>query len=160
SSKCITYRAFGCAATAVASGAEREPGARQKKSTPLRTSSSTIRSHQSRVRFGDVIAGSGQVEAEDAGEVADLLLDLGPLPVGLRPLDDSGAGEECEAVPPGQAGADRHRELGAMRADPPEWPGVPAAVERLQSADRFERRRSRIAADGRCGMQRAHHVAA
>ena len=52
SSKCITWRALGWAATAVVSGVLREPGDRPKKSTPLRTNSSTIRSAQRRLTFG------------------------------------------------------------------------------------------------------------
>jgi len=56
---------------AVASGVLREPGARQKKSMPLRTSSSTMRSAQSRFMFGALA-----IKSQNLDEIADLVFDL------------------------------------------------------------------------------------
>src|SRR5919202_1762259 len=56
-------------------GGEREPGATQKKPTPLRTSSSTRRVAQSRLARGVSLG----VKPEHPGEVADFLLYPSPL---------------------------------------------------------------------------------
>ena len=53
SSKWTNPFAFGLRATASVSGADRDPGETQKVSTPLRVNSSTIRSAQKWLRFGD-----------------------------------------------------------------------------------------------------------
>src|SRR5215212_678935 len=84
SSKWMRLSAFSFAASAATRGVEREPGATQKKSTPLRTNSSTIRVAQRRLARGV----SPRVKPEHPGEVADLLLDLSPLVLGSCPRGD------------------------------------------------------------------------
>src|SRR5918993_1347692 len=74
SSKWIRLRALSFAASAARRGVEREPGATQKKSMPQRRSSSTIRYAQRRLARGVSL-----FKPEHPCEVADLLLDLGPL---------------------------------------------------------------------------------
>src|ERR687889_2803717 len=90
SSKWTSFSAFSLEASAATRGVEREPGATQKKPTPLRTSSSTMSVAQRRLARG---AACG-VKPEHPGEVADFLLDLGPLGLGYGALDDSGPREQ------------------------------------------------------------------
>src|ERR671910_1690747 len=85
SSKWTRLLAFSFAASAATRGVEREPGATQKKSTPQRRSSSTIRCAQRRLARGVSL-----FKPEHPGEVADLLLDLGPLLVWHGAGDDPG----------------------------------------------------------------------
>src|SRR3712207_3676516 len=84
SSKWMRLLAALLPASAATWGVEREPGATQKKSTPLRTSSSTMRVAQSRLARGV----SFGVKPEHPGEVADLLLYLRPLAPGHGSRDD------------------------------------------------------------------------
>src|SRR5215210_6586166 len=95
SSKWTRVLAFSLAASAATSGVERDPGATQKKSTPQRRSSSTIRYAQRRLARGVSL-----FKPEHSGEVADLLLDLGPLLLRHRAGDDPGPREEGERLPP------------------------------------------------------------
>src|SRR3712207_2657799 len=83
SSKWIRSLPFGLEASAATSGVEREPGATQKKSTPVRINSSTMRSAQSLLALE-----VSRLKPEYSQEVADLLLYLFPLVFGHGPLDD------------------------------------------------------------------------
>src|ERR671920_358004 len=94
SSKWMRVLAFSLAASAATSGVEREPGATQKKSTPQRRSSSTIRYAQRRLARGVSL-----FKPENPGEVADLLVDLGPLLLGHGAGDDPGPRIEGERLP-------------------------------------------------------------
>src|SRR5918992_34695 len=96
SSKWTRLSAFSFATSAATRGVEREPGATQKKSTPLRTSSSTMREAQRRLARGV----SPGVKPEHPGEVADLLLDLRPLALGHGPRDDTRPREQREPLSP------------------------------------------------------------
>src|SRR5918911_1590659 len=89
SSKWMRLWAFSLEASAATSGVEREPGATQKKSTPQRASSSTIRYAQRRLARG-----ASLFKPEHPGEIADLLLDLGPLLVRRGACDDPGPRKE------------------------------------------------------------------
>src|SRR5918992_3329776 len=94
SSKWTSFSARSSAASAATRGVEREPGATQKKFTPQRTSSSTTRVAQRRLARGV----SPGVKTEHPGEVADLLLDLGPLALGHGSRDDPCPREQREPV--------------------------------------------------------------
>src|SRR3712207_4042334 len=107
SSKWTRLSAFSFSASAATRGVEREPGATQKKSTPLRTSSSTMRVAQRRLARGV----SPGFKPEHPGEVTDLLLYLGPLALGDGARDDPRPGEQREPVPPHEPGADTNRKL-------------------------------------------------
>src|ERR671921_1270957 len=97
SSKWMRLRAFSFAASAATRGVEREPGATQKKSTPQRTSSSTIRFAQRRLARGVSL-----FKSEHPGEVGDLVLDLGPLLVGHGAGDDPCPRVEIQRPPPNE----------------------------------------------------------
>src|ERR671916_1459290 len=111
SSKWTMLLALSFAASAATRGVEREPGATQKKSTPLLASSSTRRVAQRRVTPGVSLGGKPQ----HPGEVADLLLYLGPLALGHGPRDDPGPREEREPLPPDEPGANPDGELSPAR---------------------------------------------
>src|SRR5918998_1082630 len=121
SSKWMRLLAALLPASAATRGVEREPGATQKKSTPLRTSSSTMRVAQSRLARGVSLG----VKPEHPGEVADLLLYLCPLAPGHGPRDDPRPREQREPVPPYEPGPDPDRELRGVRPDPAHRSGVP-----------------------------------
>src|SRR5918998_5319254 len=146
--------ALSFAASAATSGVERDPGATQKKTTPLRTSCSTMRVAQSRLARGVSLG----VKPEHPGEVADLLLYLSPLALGHGSRDDPRPREQREPVPPHEPGADSDCKLRSARSDPAHRPGVPSPVERLERLDLLERLASGVPADGRRGVQRAEHV--
>src|SRR3712207_2807943 len=107
SSKWMRLSAFSFSASAATRGVEREPRATRKKSTPLRISSSTMRVAQRRLARGV----SPGFKPEHPGEVADLLLYLGPLALGDGARDDPRPGEQREPVPPHEPGADTNRKL-------------------------------------------------
>src|SRR5918998_2649500 len=90
SSKWTRLSAPSLAASAATRGVEREPGATQKKLTPLRTSSSTMRVAQRRLARG----AAGGVQPEQTGEDADLLLHLSPLLLPHGAIDDPGPREQ------------------------------------------------------------------
>src|SRR5215212_6805388 len=131
SSKWTRLLAFSFAASAATRGVERDPGATQKKPTPLRTSSSTMRVAQRRLARGV----TGWVKPEHPGEVADLLLDLRPLGLGHGPLDDPSTREQRELVTADEPGPYPDGELRGVRADPTDRPGVPPAIEGLDTPD-------------------------
>src|SRR5215208_2329221 len=118
-------------ASAATRGVEREPGETQKKPTPLRTSSSTRRVAQSRLARG----AAGGFNLEHPGEVANLLLDLGPLGFGHGSLDDASPREQREPPPPHEPGPDADGELGPVGPDPTDWSGVPTPIEGLDTPD-------------------------
>src|SRR5215210_4272822 len=149
SSKWMRLRAFSLAASAATRGVEREPGATQKKPTPQRISSSTIRCAQRRLARGVSL-----FKPERPGEVDDLLLDLGPLLIGHGAGDDSGPREECERLTPHKSRADAHGELGVFGPDPTDRTGVPAPVERFEGPYLLKRLTPRMPAYGRRWMQR------
>src|SRR5215216_7103804 len=91
----MRLRALSFAASAATRGVEREPGATQKKHTPQRRSSSTIRYAQRRLARGVSL-----FKPEHPGEVADLLLDLSPLLVRHGAGDDPGPRKEGERLSP------------------------------------------------------------
>src|ERR671912_2937996 len=105
----MRLRAFSFAARAVTRGVEREPGATQKKSTPQRRSSSTIRCAQRRLARGVSL-----FKPEHPGKVGDLLLDLGPLLVGHGAGDDPGSRKQGELLPPHEPRADTDGEFGGV----------------------------------------------
>src|SRR5918998_5111577 len=154
SSKWMRLLASLFSASAATRGVERDPGATQKKSTPLRTSSSTMREAQRRLARGVSLG----VKPEHPGEVADLLLDLRPLAFGNGPLDDPRTREKREPVPPHEPGPDPDGEFGGVRPDPAYRSGVPSPVEGLERPDLLQRLPDGVPADGRRGMQRAQHV--
>src|SRR5919199_4848530 len=143
SSKWIRLRALSFAASAAIRGVEREPGATQKKSTPQRRSSSTIRYAQRRLACGVSL-----FKPEHPGEVADLLLDLGPLLVGHRAGDDPRPRVERERPSPNQPGADTDGELRGPGPDPTDRTGIPAPIERFEIPYLTDRPIPRITADG------------
>src|SRR5215216_7728413 len=102
----MRQRAFSFAASAATRGVEREPEATQKKSTPQRTSSSTIRYAQRRLARGVSL-----FKPEHPGEVGDLVLDLGPLLVGYRAGDDPRPRVEVQRPPPNEPCPDADSEL-------------------------------------------------
>src|SRR5215212_11627188 len=120
----MRLRAFSFAASAATRGVEREPGATQKRSTPQRRSSSTIRSAQRRLARGVSL-----FKPEHPGEVSDLLLDLGPLFVRYGAGDDPGPRKEVEHLSLHEPRADTDGELGGFRPDPADRASVPAPVE-------------------------------
>src|SRR5829696_829225 len=123
------------AASAAMRGVEREPGATQKKLTPLRTSSSTMRVAQRRLARG----AAGGVKPEHPGEVADLLLDLSPLVLGHGALDDPGPREQREPTSAHEAGPYPDGELGPVGPDPTDRTGVPPPIEGLDRPYLLER---------------------
>src|ERR687897_2378428 len=84
SSKWMRLSAFSFEASAATRGVEREPGATQKKPTPLRTSSSTMRVAQRRLARG--AAGGGK--PEHPSEVGALLREPRPFRLGHGTLHD------------------------------------------------------------------------
>src|ERR671921_2695175 len=120
----MRLQAFSFAASAATRGVEREPGATQKKPTPQRRSSSTIRYAQRRLARGVSL-----FKPEHPCEVADLLLDLGPLLLGHGAGDDPGPRKQGEPPSPYQPRADTNGELGGFLPDPTDRTGVPAPVE-------------------------------
>src|SRR5215212_4285971 len=120
----MRLRALSSAASAATSGVEREPGATQKKPTPQRRSSSTIRYAQRRLALGVSL-----FKPEHPGEVADLLLDLVPLLVGHGAGDDPCSRKEGERLPTHESRADADGELGRFRPDPTDRTCIPAPVE-------------------------------
>src|SRR5215211_6075942 len=143
----MRLRAFSFAASAATRGVEREPGATQKKSTPQRRSSSTTRSAQRRL-----VRGVSLFKPEHPGEVADLLLDLGPLLVGHGAGDDASPRKEGERLTPREPGTNADGELGSLPPGPTDRTGVPAPVEGFECPDLLQRLSSRIPADGRRGV--------
>src|SRR5918997_2309998 len=154
SSKWTRLSAPSLAASAATSGLEREPGATQKKLTPLRTSSSTMRVAQRRLERG----AAGGVTPEHPGEVADLLLDFGPLGLGHGALDDPGPREQVEAISVDEPGPDPDGELGLVCPDPTHSAGVPPAVEGLGGPDLLERTLPRVTPHRRRVIQRQQHL--
>src|SRR5215204_1225806 len=154
SSKWTRLSAFSLEASAATRGVEREPGATQKKPTPLRTSSPTMRVAQRRLARG----AAGGVKPEHPGEVANLLLDLRPFGLGYGTLDDPSPREEGELVPADEAGPDAYGELRGVRSDPTDRAGVPPAIEGLGTPDLLERPLLRVSSHRRRGMQRAQHL--
>src|SRR5918998_6361550 len=154
SSKWMRLLALSLAASAATRGVERDPGATQKCSTPVRRSSSTMREAQRRLARGVSLG----VKPEHPGEVADLLLDLRPLALGDGPLDDPRTRVKREPVPPHEPGPDPDGEFGGVRPDPSHRSGVPSPVEGLERPDLLQRLPDGVPADGRRGMQRAQHV--
>src|ERR671916_2173610 len=147
SSKWMRLRALSFAASAATRGVEREPGATQKKSTPQRSNSSTIRYAQRRLARGVSL-----FKPEHPCEVADLLLDLGPLLVRHGAGDDPGPRVEGERLPPHQPRADTNGELGGFLPDPTDRTGVPAPVEGFEGVYLLQRLVSRMPADSRRRM--------
>src|SRR5918997_1900311 len=139
SSKWTRLLALLFSASAATRGVEREPGATQKKSTPLLTSSSIMRVAQRRLACGVSVG----VKPEHPGDLANLLLYLRPLALGHGPRDDPRPGEQREPVPPHEPRADPDGELGGVRPDPTDRSGVPPAIERLESPDLLPRLRPR-----------------
>src|SRR5215207_1289050 len=125
SSKWTRLSAFSLEASAATRGVEREPGATQKKPTPLRTSSPTMRVAQRRLARG----AAGGVKPEHPGEVADLLLDLRPFGLGYGTLDDPGPREQREPTSAHEAGPYPDGELGPVGPDPTDRTGVPPPIE-------------------------------
>src|SRR5215210_1206012 len=150
SSKWMRLRAFSFAASAAIRGVEREPGATQKKPTPQRRSSSTIRYAQRRLARGVSL-----FKPEHPGEVADLMLDLGPLLVRHGAGDDPSSRKEGERVSPHEPRADTDGELGGFCPDPTDRTCVPAPVEGFEGSYLLQRCASRIPADG---GRRVHRV--
>src|SRR5829696_1383888 len=143
SSKWMRLWALSFAASAATRGVEREPGATQKKPTPQRRSSSTIKSAQRRLARGVSL-----FKPEHPGEVADLLLDFGPLLVGHGAGDDAGPRKEGERLSPHEPGANAHGELGGLGPDPTDRTGVPTPVEGFARPYLLQRPGARIPADG------------
>src|SRR5215203_6735277 len=145
----MRLRAFSIAASAATRGVEREPGATQKKSMPQRRSSSTIRYAQRRLARGVSL-----FKPEHPCEVADLLLDLGPLLVRHGAGDDPGPRKEGESPSPHHPRADTNGELGGFLPDPSDRAGVPAPVEGLEGVYLLQRLTSRMPTDGGRRMHR------
>src|SRR5215210_3494728 len=124
SSKWMRLRALSFAASAATRGVEREPGATQKKHTPQRRSSSTIRYAQRRLARGVSL-----FKPEHPGEVADLLLDLSPLLVRHGGSDDPSPRKEGERPSPYEPRAETDGELGGVSPDPTYRACVAAPVE-------------------------------
>src|SRR5215217_7691667 len=120
----MSLRALSFVASAATRGVEREPGATQKKSTPQRRSSSTIRPAQRRLARGVSL-----FKPEHPGEVADLLFDLVPRLIRHGAGDDPGPRKEGERLSPHEPGANADCELGVFGPDPTYRTGVPAPVE-------------------------------
>src|SRR5215212_11664934 len=139
----MRLRAFSLAASAATRGVEREPGATQKNSIPQRRSSSTIRYAQRRLARGVSL-----FKPEHPCEVADLLLDLGPLLVRHGAGDDPGPRKEGERPSPHQPRADTNGELGGFLPDPSDRASVPAPVEGLEGVYLLQCLTSRISANG------------
>src|SRR5918994_1503390 len=161
SSKWTNFLASLFSASAATRGVEREPGATQKRSTPQRTSSSTIRRAQRRLASapaGALTRCVSRFKPEHSGEVADLLLYLGPLLVGHGAGDDSSPREQRERPPPHKPGADADGELGGVGPDPTDRARVPAPVERFQRPDLPQRLPPRVPADGGCRVQRVQQA--
>src|ERR671921_460226 len=158
SSKWMRLRAFSIAASAATRGVEREPGATQKKPTPQRRSSSTIRYAQRRLARGVSL-----FKPEHPCEVADLLLDPGPLLVRHGAGDDPGPRKEGQRPSPHQPRADTNGELGVFGPDPPDRASVPPPVEGFEGVYPLQRLASRMTADGwrrmhcveQCGVRHA-----
>src|SRR5918998_2581909 len=153
SSKWTSFLALLFPASAATRGVEREPGATQKEPTPQRTSSSTIRRAQRRLACA-LARGVSLFKPEHSGEVADLLLYLGPLLVGHGAGDDPGPREQRDLPPPYEPRADADGELGCVGPDPTYRTCVPAPVERLYRPDLPERLPPRVPADGGRRVQR------
>src|SRR5215207_6014886 len=149
SSKWMRLRALMLAASAATRGVEREPGATQKKSTPQRRSSSTIRYAQRRLARGVSL-----FKPEHPREVADLLLDLGPLLLRQGTGDDSGPRKKGEPPSPHQPRADANGELEGFLPDPTDRTSVPASVEGLEGLYVFQSLTPWIPADGGRRMHR------
>src|SRR5215204_4673568 len=153
----MRQRAFSFAASAATRGVEREPGAMQKKPTPQRRSSSTIRYAQRRLARGVSL-----FKLEHPCEVADLLLDLGPLLVRHGAGDDPGPRKEGESPSPHHPRADTNGELGVLGPDPTDRTSIPAPIEGFEGVYVLQRLASRIPADGwrrmhcveQCGVSR------
>src|ERR687894_1816625 len=127
SSKWTSFLASLFPASAATRGVEREPGATQKRSTPQRMSSSTIRRAQRRLASAPACAltrGVSRFKPEHSGEVADLLLYLGPLLVGHGAGDDPCPREQRERPSSDQPRADADGELGCVGPDPTHRTGV------------------------------------
>src|SRR5919112_3613509 len=139
----MRLRALSFAASAATRGVEREPGATQKKSTPQRRSSSTIRYAQRRLARGVSL-----FKPEHPGEVADLLLDLGPLLIRHGAGDDPGPRKEGERSSPHEPRADTDGELGGFLPDPTYRAGVPTPVEGFEGLYPLQRLPPRMPADG------------
>src|ERR687898_3129183 len=154
SSKWMRLRALSFAASAATRGVEREPGATQKKSTPQRRSSSTIRYAQRRLARGVSL-----FKPEHSCEVADLLLDLGPLLIGQGAGDDPSPRKEGEPPSPHQPRADTNGELGGFLPDPSHRAGVPAPVEGFEGVYLLQRLTSRMPTDGGRRMHRVEQCA-
>ena len=92
-------------------GRRARAGATQKKSTPQRRSSSTIRYAQRRLARGVSL-----LKPEHPREVADLLLDLGPLFVGHGAGDDPGPRERGRASFPAPAPSGYQRRTRSLPA--------------------------------------------
>src|SRR5215203_100862 len=114
----MRLRALSFAASAATRGVEREPGATQKKPTPQRRSSSTIRYAQRRLARGVSL-----FKPEHPGEVADRLS-------------------------PHEPRANTDGELGVFGPDPADRTGVPAPIEGFEGVYVLQRPTSRIPADG------------
>src|SRR5918998_1683710 len=134
-------------ASAATRGVERDPGATQKKSTPQRKSSSMIRYAQRRLACGVSL-----FKPEHSGEVADLLLDLGPLLLGHGAGDDPSPREEGERLSPHEPRAQTDGELGGFRPDPTDGTRIPAPVEGFEGPYLLPRLVPRIPADGGGGV--------
>src|SRR5919112_4291646 len=143
----MSVLAFWLAASAATSGVEREPGETQKKSTPQRSSSSTIRYAQRRLARGVFL-----VKPEHPGEVADLLLDLGPLLLRHGTGDDPGSRVEGKRLSPHEPRAQTDGELGGFRSDPTDRTRIPAPVEGFEDSYLLLRLIPRIPADGGRGV--------
>src|SRR5215212_3344841 len=154
SSKWTRFSVFSLEASAATRGVEREPGATQKKLTPLRTSSPTMRVAQRRLARG----AAGGVKPEHPGEVADLLLYLRPFGLRYGTLDDPSPREEGELVPADEAGPDAYGELRGVRSDPTDRAGVPPAIEGIGTPDLLECPLLRVSSHRRRGMQRPQHL--
>src|SRR5215218_10380181 len=139
----MRLRALSFAASAATRGVEREPGATQKKHTPQRRSSSMIRYAQRRLARGVSL-----FKPEHPREVADLLLDLGPLLVRHGAGDEPGPRKEGERPSPHQSRADTNGKLGGFLPDPTDRASVPAPVEGFEGVYLLQRLISRIPADG------------
>src|SRR5215213_5295339 len=104
---------------------------------------------------GRLARGVSLFKPEHPREVADLLLDLGPLLVRHGAGDDPGPRKEGERPSPHQPRADTNGELGGFLPDPTYRASVPPPIEGFEGVYLLQRLTSRMPADG---WRRVHCV--
>src|SRR5262249_62430912 len=134
---------------ASARGALREPGQTTMSRSPPRWSSWTRARAQRVLREGTRSA----LHSEGAEHEACLHRGLRPLALGGRPRHAACSGEETRGIATDECAAKGDAEVGAVRSEPADGPGVPAAREPLVGAEKGQRLVPWAAAHPGGGMQ-------